>query len=455
MKHILMINHKAPKVLNPENTDKTLYQKYHITEVQSGQEALEFLLHSRPDLILTDSLLPDMDGYELLKLLREDEKKADIPVILLTADTDGQSEVKALKLGVADYIQIPYDMEILLNRITKIIDTEETKKTLEILANEDSLTALWNRRYMEEYIEKGNSRQNAGVFMLLDMDNFKRVNDNYGHLMGDEVLVAFARTLKEYAGSENRVCRLGGDEFVVFLNSNYTEQEIRDIARNLIVTIEYEINRVLNFDEESRISVSIGIALKPVDGKTFLTLYNNADKALYFVKKNGKRGYHFYGEANDSVQIMQEENSQIDLMHLKMLIRESDSERGTYQVEYGGFKRIYRFVARCVERTKQDVQIVLFSITPQDHNNDAKEAIGNMDYCMHKLEDSVASSLRRGDVATKYSSSQYVVILMDATLENGKKVVSRIMNKYQKGNSCPFYVISYDIQSINGMKSDP
>ncbi len=448
MKHILMINHELK---DAEGAGKFLRRKYRLSEVASGQEARELLLHSRPDVILMDSRLPDMDGYKLLKILKEDETKADIPVIILSADPDMQSEVKALKLGAADYVKTPYEPEILLNRISKIIHAAEINKTLEILANEDSLTSLWNRRYMEEYIEKGNSRQNVGVFMLLDMDNFKRVNDNFGHLMGDEVLVAFARTLKECAGTENRVCRLGGDEFVVFLGADYSEQEIRDIARNLIVTIEYETNRVLDFDKDSHISVSIGIALKPADGKTFQTLYNNADKALYFVKRNGKRGYHFYGEANDSVQVMQAENNQIDLMHLKMLIRETDGESGAYKVEYSGFKRIYRFVARCVERSKQDVQIVLFSVSsPADPSKAGgnEELTMKLDHCMQKLEEAVAGSLRRGDVATKFSTSQY--ILMDATLENGEKVVSRIMDKYHKDNSYPDYEISYDIQSING-----
>lgn len=447
MKHILMIHDDADTL---ECAGKAFTDKFAVSVVQSGQEALEFLLRNRPDLILLDGKLPDMDGYELLKIIKKNEKYAAIPIVFLNADADMQSEARGLKLGATDYIKRPFDSEILLSRVSKVIQAEETKKTLEILANEDSLTALWNRRYMEEYIEKGNNRQNAGVFMLLDMDNFKKVNDNYGHLMGDNVLVAFARTLKECAGVENSVCRIGGDEFVVFLNDAYSEQEIREIARNLIASIEYEINRVLDFDEESRISVSVGIALKPNDGRSFRTLYNNADKALYFVKQNGKRGFHFYGESNDSAQMIQDENGLIDLMHLKRLIEETDSGGGAYKVEYGGFKRIYRFVARCVERSKQDVQIVMFTVSSQGHSIDGEESRLELERCMRELEEAITGSLRRGDVATKCSFSQYVVILMDATLDNGKRVINRILDKYRQKKCNPDYEIVYDIQSVNG-----
>ncbi len=442
MKHILMIDDVTT---NLKCATEVLKKKYKLSTAKSGVKALEFLEHTKPDMILLDINMPDMDGYELLEIMKKDDEYKDIPIIFLTAESDMESEAKGLEMGAMDYIRKPFDPDILLSRIAKAMEMDETKKKLEIIANKDSLTTLWNRRYMEEYVEK-NHMDGRGVFMLLDMDNFKLVNDNFGHLMGDNVLVAFAKTLRECAGTDNSVCRIGGDEFVVFLKNNYTETKIREIARNLIATIEFEINRILDFDEESKISVSIGIAMKPEDGKDFRTLYNNADKALYFVKQNGKRGYHFFHESTNSIQDINSENNLIDLMHLQMLIQESDSSNGAYRVEYGGFKRIYRFVARCVERSKQDVQIVLFSVS--DGQND-EESEMRLEETMLELEEAITASLRRGDVATKFSATQYVAILMDASLENGKRVIERILSKYQKKKSNPDYIVTYDIQSVN------
>ncbi len=449
MKHILMIDDVTT---NLKCAAEVLKKKYKLSTAKSGEKALEFLSHTKPDMILLDINMPDMNGYELLEILKKEKSYVDIPIIFLTAESDMESEAKGLKMGAMDYIRKPFDPDVLLSRVAKVMQMHETKKTLETMANKDSLTTLWNRRYMEEYVEKGNPKDGKGVFMLLDMDNFKSVNDNFGHLMGDNVLVAFAKTLRESAGEENSVCRIGGDEFVVFLNDDYSEAKIREIARNLIASIEFEINKMLDFEEELKISVSIGIAMKPEDGKDFKTLYNNADKALYFVKRNGKRGYHFYHEYNNSVQSINSENNLIDLMHLQMLIQETDSSNGAYRVEYGGFKRIYRFVARCVERSKQDVQIVLFSASAEEYKEGSQqneEVTLRMEKTMQELEEAITASLRRGDVATKFSASQYVVILMDASLDNGKRVVERILNKYQKKKSHSEYVITYDIQSVN------
>ena len=193
-------------------------------------------------------------------------------------------------------------------------------------------------------------------------------------------------------------------------------------------------------------SVSIGIAKAPFDGTDFATLYSKADKSLYFVKQNGKNSYHFFSE-EQSVErnALKHKGTQVDLNHLKGFIQEMGYKKGAYQVEYDGFKKIYRFVSRCIARTGQDVQIVLFTLTDYEGNLPKLEYLINaMDY----LRRAVVESIRRGDVATDYSSSQLVVILMDSSEEDGKMVADRVVNKYHAYGPFENVQLTYDLQSV-------
>jgi diguanylate cyclase (GGDEF)-like protein len=359
------------------------------------------------------------------------------------------SEAKGLRLGAMDYIKKPFGPDILMSRVDKILKSEETKKNLELIANRDSLTTLWNRRYLEEYIEKGQKKQERGIFLLFDMDNFKVINDKFGRPRGDEILVSFANILQEHAGAENRACRIGGDEFVIYLSGTWPKPKIREMARNLIAAIEFEINKMFDLEEDIQISVSIGIAIKPNDGKDFNSLYNCADKALHFIKQNGKRGFHFYKDASISGQMLKDDNKQIDLMQLKRIIQETETIKGAYKVEYSGFKRIYRFISRVIERTGQDVQMVLFTIVSNKEKKADKQLPVRMERTMMKLEDAVANSLRRGDVGSRFNECQYVVILMNANLENSKAVVDRILQKCKRGIDQNEFLIQFNVQSVN------
>jgi diguanylate cyclase (GGDEF)-like protein len=448
MKQILMVDDVTTNI---KCAEEVLKDKYEVVTAKTAKKALDYLANAKPDMILLDINLPDMDGFELYKRIRKIEKFVKIPIIFLTAETDMMSEAKGLRLGAMDYIKKPFGPDILLSRVDRVLNSEETKKSLELLANRDSLTTLWNRRYLEEYIEKGQRKTEKGIFLLLDMDNFKQVNDSFGHLMGDEVLVAFANILQVYAGPDSRVCRLGGDEFVVYMSGTWSKAKIRDMCRNLIAVMEYEINKLIEFeDDQLQISVSIGIALKPQDGKTFNNLYNCADKALYFVKQHGKRGFHFFHEEEVSIQALQKDNKHIDMMQLKRIIQETETIEGAYKVEYSGFKRIYRFIYRFVHRTGQKVQMVLFSIVRKSGSIEDEEMSMRLERTMMKLEDAVTTSLRRGDVGSRFSECQYVVILMDVNFENSKAVVERVMQKCKKeildGDE---FTINFEIQSID------
>lgn len=166
--------------------------------------------------------------------------------------------------------------------------TEEIKD----ISHKDALTGLWNRGYVESQVNAFlRTRRHVGTFMMLDLDDFKAVNDTYGHLAGDRLLIQFGAILQQLSREEDIVCRFGGDEFAVFLKDCNDEAVVRRKAERYIKTLWETLLQPNHYESTS---VSIGIAMAPQHGNSFVELYQNADKALYHVKQHGKNGYHFY-----------------------------------------------------------------------------------------------------------------------------------------------------------------
>lgn len=439
MKQILMVDDVATNLICAA---EVLRASYEVSTAKSGRQALLMLKEMTPDLILLDVNMPQMDGYDVFEKLQENPVWASIPVIFLTAEYDMAKEIKGLEMGAMDYIKKPFDPDVMKARIDKILSFAEQKKELEGAANRDSLTDLSTRKALENFMSSGVNTE-TGYFLLIDLDNFKKVNDTFGHIVGDSVLVRLAHVFEDIVGTKEGICRLGGDEFAIFVPGDKSKEEIKNLARRMIATSEFEISDVLEDYNDFKVSISVGISKKPSDGEDFHTLYNKSDKALYFVKQNGKRGYHFFDSMNVKPEDFEIENSKIDLLQLQRLISENEDKDGAYNVEYEGFKRIYRFVARSMDRKNQDVQIVLFTMSKKDNTPFEDTTV-----YLAKLEEAVASSLRRGDVATKCGECQFVVILMDANGDNGIKVADRIVARYLEDVADDNIELTYEIETV-------
>ncbi len=418
---------------------------YALSMAKSGEQALQMIGKVKPDLILLDVKMPGMDGYETFEKIKSDNLVSDIPVIFLTADTENESELKGLRLGACDFIRKPYDPELMIGRIERVLLQDEKNREILSQAMRDSLTGLWNRKYIQTQIDGMNSSKTTGSFLILDLDNFKGINDTYGHVIGDKALEAFAKTLEKFVHRDDIVARIGGDEFAVFLRGCYGKELLADRIGNLIHEVEREICIIKKDDSVS--SVSIGVSAYPFDGKSFIELYNNADKALYYVKRNGKSGFHFY-DASEKYLFTDDENSDvIDLSELKGFIDEKIEADGPFKVEYNSFKNIYRFLKRYAARTKNKIQILLFTIKDLS----VSSSVNNLDLnkSMNILEDCIKDSLRKNDVSTHYTKSQFLVILMDVDDVNRSIVVDRILNNWNENNTNPNVLLKYDIEEIN------
>lgn len=451
MKTILVVDDDK---LNLSAVRKVLSGEYKVIPVVRGTQALSYLENEECDMILLDISMPEMDGFELLRKIRTMENGKDIPVIFLTADNDTETETRCFKEGAIDFIVKPFVPAVMQSRIGRALELEELrrgladkleKKTREVSdikskSYQDVLTGLWNRAYTENAVNEMISQKKKGALFMLDMDNFKAVNDNYGHIAGDETLKIFAGTLKKFAGEGDVLCWIGGDEFMIFVKDVTEKSELGSRAAEIISGFQ---KKFAEFDFETECSVSIGIAQTPEDGMEFNKLYNSADKALYYVKQNGKNAYHFFSDK------LQKEKSRagkiVDLKYINSLMSRADDGQGAYFLDIDSFHHVYNFICRFVKRNEKDVQTVLFTVNADNQEIDVTE----MELILETLEKAIYTSLRRSDVSTRYSSKQIVVILMDTDEVNGSMVADRILDCFYKMYSHQEVQIDYDIACIS------
>ncbi len=289
-----------------------------IVKAMSGEEALSLCMEHDFAVIFMDVQMPGMDGFEAAELLRSIEKTKSIPIIFVTAISKEQKSIfKGYEVGAVDYLPKPIDpivlrskarifKELYLQRITiqrQVIELEarlkeltvmqQEKDLLEDLSLQDGLTKIYNRRGLDKFYEMHwhNCLRYKLPFsvMMIDIDNFKKYNDNYGHLQGDEVLKSVAAALqKSLFRSEDFVGRYGGEEFLVVM-PNVDIEGAEVVAIRMLSDIR-ALNIKHEFSGEScRVTVSIGVArVYPSINIAPSMLIDQADQRLYDAKKKGR-----------------------------------------------------------------------------------------------------------------------------------------------------------------------
>lgn len=263
---------------------------YDILEASDGPQALDILSEQGDDidLVLLDVMMPSMSGLAVLKNIRKQSKLINTPVILVTANADDQNVAQGLDLGAFDYIIKPYSLMVLLARVRTALREKERLDLLERWATTDPLTGLLNRRFFFELAERETERSlrhnNAISYIMLDIDFFKKVNDEYGHIAGDQTLINLSQLIKRQLRKIDFCCRFGGEEFVICLPDTELEQG-REVAERLRLAVE---KMPLNCDNKTfNICVSLGIACNKKNEQPEQTI-SRADTALYKAKEAGR-----------------------------------------------------------------------------------------------------------------------------------------------------------------------
>jgi diguanylate cyclase (GGDEF)-like protein len=270
-----------------------LQDSHRIILAKDGKQALERAQEHRPDLILLDVLMPEMDGYAVIRALKNDDVTRDIPVIFITALDSAGDEERGLELGAVDYISKPFNPSIVRVRIRNHLQSVHQRRLLEQLAMLDSLTGIANRRRFAEVYEqewRRCMRDNVPLSLIVvDVDLFKAYNDTYGHAAGDEVLRRIAHTLQTTLRRPGDfVARYGGEEFVILLPGVDSEgaQALCEHTRADIESLQipHAVSTVSPW-----VTISLGGASQiPSENSPSPGLFSLADTYLYKAKHTGR-----------------------------------------------------------------------------------------------------------------------------------------------------------------------
>lgn len=263
-----------------------------------GRQGWEIFSQEDVRFVITDWMMPEMNGLELIKKIREANEKIYCYIILLTSKNDKKEIVEGISCGADDYVIKPFHKEELAVRVRagqRIVELQselfEANEELKKLSETDTLTGLYNRRALAVYLKKSQSAPEylgaPFTFAMADIDRFKQVNDIYGHDAGDAVLVEVAGRIKDSVRDNDMISRIGGEEFYVVL-PNVDLKQAEDIAENMRRGIE-ATTIVLPDEKELHVTCSVGVfcvqAGSEWDGEHCMGM---ADKALYKSKNSGR-----------------------------------------------------------------------------------------------------------------------------------------------------------------------
>lgn len=282
---------------------------FHVISAKDGKSGIDLAASQIPDIILLDLLMPEVSGKDVLKELKNNPDTASIPVIIVSAVADTEDKIDGLSLGANDYIVKPFRFQEVIARINTQLriamlqkeleqrhnDLLEKNKLLKKLAVTDPLTGLFNKGYLMKRLHSEiarSARYNEPISgIMIDIDFFKKINDTYGHLVGDEVLKHISRIIKELTRSIDIVTRYGGEEFFVICPNTSLEGVV-----NLGERIRERVEKTpFIVDNNVIVSVTVSVGIKcenlnlSVNPDTATTtLINSADLALYKAKSNGR-----------------------------------------------------------------------------------------------------------------------------------------------------------------------
>ena len=278
----LMVRH----VLESEDFD--------IVEASDGLEAIKAVEKYNPALILLDAVMPGIDGFTTCQQIK-DNGHADIPVMMITGLDDDASVERAYEVGAIDFITKPIKWAVLKHRVKSVVAKVIAERKVQLLAYRDTLTNLPNRLLFADRLEQAVIRaersRTSMALMLVNIDDFKLVNDSFGHDAGDKLIKAVGQLISRSIRRADTIARLGGDEFAVIIEGIDSPEDAISIADNLTTILEHNVRLD---EQETYTSASIGIAIYPDDGNDARTLLKNADTAMFRAKENGRHCFQFY-----------------------------------------------------------------------------------------------------------------------------------------------------------------
>ncbi len=403
-------------------------KKYKVIGASSGAEAVKLFEIEKPDMVLSDLLMPEMNGYELHDTLQKKFSEP-IPIVFMTADERDESESYGFEIGAADYIRKPLKADILLRRIENILNNRDKLQDLQQAADIDKMTGILNKSAATRELERICATA-SGALLMIDLDSFKPVNDIHGHATGDKLLIKFSKLLKSIMRESDLLGRMGGDEFIAFCQNLNSEKVIHEkteyLNKNILAAAKKYMGENLNIP----IGVSIGAVFVPAEGKNFAELFKKADKALYSVKQNGKHGYSIFSSAKI------ETPAQNNFSAIEKIFGERNLNNEAYFVGEEQFRAIYSFSIRLVNSLKKDFQIVQLTVDGEDEN------------IFDALREVLKNNLRMTDCFTQAGKNQFLALLPETKAQELNFIEKRLLAKIAASKNLSQCKIIFESKSL-------
>jgi diguanylate cyclase (GGDEF)-like protein len=277
---------------------------------ENATDGIRMATEQKPDIILLDVMMPEIDGFETCRRLKANVQTSAIPIIFVSAKDQSEDKISGLKLGAVDYVTKPFNRGELQARIGIVLHMIELQERLLLLANTDELTGLSNRRHFFEILEReilqAKIRGSSVAVMMFDIDHFKNVNDSYGHLNGDKVLQQIGKILNENIYPLDLAARYGGEEFVVLMPGMPVEVagQRAEKLRKVVDNYHWEI-------AGKPISITCSVGVTVFDGTDTTDPYElirRADDALYAAKHHGRNLVVLYDQLDPNEQFQDHQN---------------------------------------------------------------------------------------------------------------------------------------------------
>jgi diguanylate cyclase (GGDEF)-like protein len=279
-----------------QSLEALLQPYYEIIADSNSLNALGIAMTEHPYLILLDLMMENIDGYQVIRELKQNLETTDIPLIIVTGSHQTEDETLCLRLGAVDYITKPFNPEIVKARVHTHVELKRQKELLKILSYQDGLTGIANRRFFDDMLIHEHRRCKRALAplstLMIDIDFFKMYNDIYGHLTGDDCLKLVAKSMHaQLSRSGDLLARYGGEEFICIL-PNTDLDGARNMAEKLrAAVIEQQIPHEAGID--GLVTVSIGVVSgQPIEGVDSRRFLLQADHCLYQAKVSGRNRIH-------------------------------------------------------------------------------------------------------------------------------------------------------------------
>lgn len=408
-----------------------LSKEYEVLFAASPEDALTLCaVEDRPDMVLCALAAPCPAGLELQRRMTERYGER-IPFLLVFTDEEDELRYLGLDADATDYVFLPCRTGVLLHRVGSIIrqiDSLRQLQGLRMVAETDAMTGLLNRRSLQKTLTEL-CAHSGGVLMMVDLDNFKPVNDLYGHGTGDRVLIRFAEILRNSIRASDIAGRMGGDEFILFCRDVHSERLIAEKADAINKSLLAAAKELMGEDMSIPLGASMGAVFVPDEGKNFADLYRKADKALYSVKQNGKHGCAFFHGEGDHAAAEPHRSGSASLETVRTILEERGCQGGAYELGLENFRCVFRFLLRGLEVFRCDAELILFTFGP-DAAEETVDAFGVM----------LRRALRRSDVCAKGGSRQHIALLPQPLSAHGEVAIRRILENWKRLGGAPVTV---------------